>query len=167
MQSALVEDRAIEDSVDRIISLDLTGVKERLSARATGACWARNVVNEVELEYRRFLILNAIYPNKRIAPSPMVDEFWHQHIIDTAKYAEDCNVCLGYFLHHQPCGSGGEEIEMLAAEATEETLELYKKHFPDGDLTYWVGKSPDANTAPSTTVPVPSECYSTPAPHGG
>jgi hypothetical protein len=37
-----------------------------------------------------------------IIPTQEVDEFWHTHILDTKKYAADCEKFLGQFLHHFP-----------------------------------------------------------------
>ena len=37
-----------------------------------------------------------------VPPSQDVDDFWHQHVLNTKKYALDCKNVLGFFLHHDP-----------------------------------------------------------------
>ena len=34
------------------------------------------------------------------SPAPEVDEFWHQHIINTRRYGPDCRRVVGRFMHH-------------------------------------------------------------------
>ena len=66
----------------------------------------------MELEYRRFLTLMKKYPHEQTSPLVDVDMFWHYHILDTMKYAADCEAVFGYFLHHFPyVGMRGEEDE--------------------------------------------------------
>ena len=87
-------------------------------------------VDELIEKYRRFLKLRAMYPEKSIVPTKEIDEVWHAHILDTVKYADDCEVCFGYFLHHFPYfGMRGEADAVRLAEAGAETRELYKQHF--------------------------------------
>lgn len=56
-------------------------------------------VDAVEAQYREFLRIGAGQP-----PSEAVDRFWHAHILDTKKYAQDCHHLFGRFLHHMPTG---------------------------------------------------------------
>ena len=57
---------------------------------------------EAEMMYRRFLLLHQKYPNMSLVPNKLIDEVWHQHILFTQKYAEDCQMLFGSFLHHRP-----------------------------------------------------------------
>lgn len=52
-------------------------------------------------EYRRFVRL-LIGVRGRIAPSRLVDEFWHQHILSSRAYARFCARVAGRYLHHYP-----------------------------------------------------------------
>jgi hypothetical protein len=84
----------------------------------------------VECEYRRFLYLMKIFPNEQTAPLVDVDTFWHYHILDTMKYATDCEQAFGYFLHHYPyVGMGGEEDGQVRVDAGERMRELYEATF--------------------------------------
>ena len=52
-----------------------------------GKGWDLTKAKKISEEYRKYLILCLKYPKKSIVPSPLVDEFWHLHILDTQKYA--------------------------------------------------------------------------------
>ncbi len=64
--------------------------------------WSRKDAEEVSQLYRNFLFLSAKYSDKRLPPSGDIDEFWHNHILDTEKYAQDCDAIFGRFFHHYP-----------------------------------------------------------------
>lgn len=99
-----------QQMVEAIFALDLDPIKVKLMDKSEGHGWTRAQADRNELEYKRFLALLAKYPEQSIAPTSEVDKFWHGHILDTMKYAEDCNNIFGYFLHHFPYfGMRGEE----------------------------------------------------------
>jgi hypothetical protein len=85
-----------------IAELDLDPIKVKLMHKESGQGWSLGTANAVEFEYRRFLCLMKKFPNEQTAPSVDVDTFWHYHILDTMKYAADCEQVFGYFLHHFP-----------------------------------------------------------------
>jgi hypothetical protein len=60
-----------------------------VSSRLSFSCTA------IEREYRRFLVLNMLYPFESIVPCREVDKFWHAHILDTAAYRVDCERVFG------------------------------------------------------------------------
>jgi hypothetical protein len=83
-----------------------------------------------ERDYRRFLTLHLHYPERTLVPSALIDLVWHYHILDTRKYAEDCDRIFGYFLHHDPYfGVGGEENRRANLDAWDATLELWEEEF--------------------------------------
>lgn len=85
-----------------IAALDLDPIKVKLMHEESGEAWSRAQADAVEFEYRRFLYLMKKYPTEHAAPRMDVDIFWHYHILDTMKYAQDCQAVFGYFLHHFP-----------------------------------------------------------------
>lgn len=116
--------------MDDIESLDLEMIKLKLQDAEEGEGWSAAQCNEAEIEYKRFLALKRSYPERGIVPHGTIDKFWHQHILDTEKYAQDCNELFGYFLHHYPYfGMNGEQDAQNLTEAFEETRILYRKHF--------------------------------------
>src|SRR5260221_1813196 len=124
--------RPTEQVVAAIQALDLDPIKFKLMDPEEGQGWSREYVDQMAIEYKRFLTLSVKYPEETIAPSKDVDKFWHGHILDTMKYAEDCQNVFGYFLHHFPYfGMRGEEDAANLAEAGNTTNRLYEKEFGD------------------------------------
>lgn len=91
-----------QNDLNAIAALDLEPIKVKLMHKESGEGWSLDQANAVEFEYRRFLILMKQFPNEQTAPLMDVDTFWHYHILDTMKYAADCEAVFGYFLHHFP-----------------------------------------------------------------
>ena len=106
-------------------ALDLTPIKMKLMHVQSGEGWSALRADAVEAEYRRFLFLMKKYPDAEASPTVDVDTFWHYHILDTQKYAVDCEALFGYFLHHYPYvgigagmndddhAAGGERMRMI------------------------------------------------------
>lgn len=121
---------AVELRMDDIATLDLSMIKLKLQDPEEGLGWTAVQCDEVEVEYKRYLALKRAYPDVEIVPNKLVDAFWHAHILDTQKYAEECSALFGYFLHHYPYfGMGGEEDYRALCDAFERTGELYDLHF--------------------------------------
>jgi hypothetical protein len=53
-------------------------------------------------EYRDFLSARA--DGIEQSPSDLADLIWHEHVLDTKRYAQDCGRLFGRFLHHVPSG---------------------------------------------------------------
>jgi hypothetical protein len=122
--------KSVEQIVAAIQALDLDPIKFKLMNREEGEGWSREYVDQMEIAYKRFLTLSVKYPEETIAPSKDVDKFWHGHILDTMKYADDCQNVFGYFLHHFPYfGMRGEDDAANLAAAGERTNELYEREF--------------------------------------
>ena len=64
--------------------------------------WNPQQTQQVMLKYRMFLLLVFLSPNMTIVPTREIDEVWHHHILDTNKYASDCQKLFGRLLHHFP-----------------------------------------------------------------
>jgi hypothetical protein len=113
-----------------INELDLDPIKVKLMHKESGEGWTLAQANAVEAEYRRFLYLMKVFPTEAAAPLMDVDTFWHYHILDTLKYAQDCEAVFGYFLHHFPyVGLRGED-DLAAHESMGERMRtLYEETF--------------------------------------
>jgi len=137
---ARITDRPIGQVVAAIQALDLGPIKFKLMDPEEGQGWSREYVERMELAYRRFLTLLATHPGETLAPSKDVDKFWHGHILDTLKYAEDCDKVFGCFLHHFPYfGMRGAEDAANLARAAEMTQRLYRQEFggkPESAVAY-------------------------------
>lgn len=118
-----------------INALDLDPIKVKLMHKESGEGWSLERANAVEFEYRRFLTLMKKYPNEQTSPLVGVGAFWHYHILDTMKYAADCEAVFGYFLHHFPyVGMRGEEDEAALARIGQRMKELYEAEFGEDYL---------------------------------
>jgi hypothetical protein len=115
-----------------IADLDLDPIKVKLMHKESGEGWTLEYANTIEFEYRRFLYLMKKFPNEPAAPLFDVDVFWHYHILDTMKYAVDCDSVFGYFLHHFPyVGLRDEDDEVTHQRAGIRMQELYEGTFDE------------------------------------
>ena len=122
-----------------VMQLDLEPIKMKLMHVESGEGWSVGKANAVEKEYRRFLCLMKMYPRESIAPLVDVDTFWHYHILDTMKYAADCEQAFGYFVHHYPyVGLRGGDDEQFRVDSGDRMQCLYEATFgeayPGADL---------------------------------
>jgi len=123
------------ESFQAIADLDLEPIKVKLMHEASGEGWSLQKANAVEFEYRRFLYLMKTFPHEQTAPLMDVDTFWHYHILDTMKYAVDCEAVFGYFLHHFPyIGLRGEDDEEVHHRVGDRMKELYEATFGESYL---------------------------------
>lgn len=117
----------------RIDAIDLEPIKYKLVVEKVA-----NANDLPLLEKWRFLFLALKYRTQPIVVSHAIDSFWHYHILDTRKYAEDCETAFGEFLHHFPYfGLRGEEDQQALRAAYQATLELMRAEFgetPDEEL---------------------------------
>src|ERR1700687_4559819 len=110
--------KPVEQVVAAIEALDLEPIKFKLMDPEEGQGWSKEYVERMAIAYKRFLTLLVTHPETTVAPSKDIDKFWHGHILDTMKYAEDCEQVFGYFLHHFPYfGMRGVEDAVQQAQA--------------------------------------------------
>lgn len=84
----------------RIAALELEPVRQKAIKRHG---WDDAKATILEAEYRDFLILLAENDGKTVSPwSDDLDLFWHEHILDTQRYAQDCKWIFGHFIQHDP-----------------------------------------------------------------
>lgn len=113
-----------------IEELDLESIKVKLVDPDEGEGWSADQADEVEKWYKRLLFLVWKYPDEPVVPNRFIDEFWHQHLLDTLKYAEDCERVFGHFFHHFPYfGMRGEGDARDLQRAFEGTLSLFQREF--------------------------------------
>jgi hypothetical protein len=79
-------------------------------------------------EYRKFIFLCCISPHGA-APSKVIDEVWHLHLIYTQNYWEEfCDKTLQRKLHHHP-SSGGLQQKEKHIKWEKDTLDYYRNIF--------------------------------------
>lgn len=118
---------ALDRAIAEVARLDFTMLKRKLVEEYG---WTPERTEEAEDLYRRFLALNAAYPDRKICPTGPIDEFWHAHILDTRAYAADCERVFGSLLHHFPYfGMRGPDDRRDLENAFQESRELFIRHF--------------------------------------
>jgi len=149
---ARVTNRPPEQVIAAIQALDVESVKVRLMDPVRGEGWTREHADAIEIAYKNFLTMLVKYPEdaEQIAMSEDTDEFWHTHILQTRKYADDCQAVFGDFLHHSP---HLEDITPAYLEeknaSVEKTRLLYEKEFGADMDAAWSGGVKTADVAAS------------------
>src|SRR5712692_6979251 len=135
-----------------IQEIDLETVKIRVMDPVRGEGWTREYADSIEVAYKTYLTMLAKHPDdaEDILLSEDVDEFWHTHILQTMKYAEDCQNVFGNFLHHEPHVGEvtSEDLERRDAQA-EKTQRLYEREYGAGQDFAWSGDIKADNAAMS------------------
>tara|TARA_B100000214_G_scaffold213631_1_gene155235 strand:+ start:802 stop:1257 length:456 start_codon:yes stop_codon:yes gene_type:complete len=142
---ATTESRINQESLDLIRSKMLNSPELGLGA------------GEVEMaigEYRRFLILKMENPDVSMAPTGLMDKAWHAHILDTRRYARDCEAMFGRFLHHRPSYAfdGSNDGDESLARASRAMSSLYSRRFGHDPLDMGAGCNTDDDGSACTGV---------------
>lgn len=122
---------SLEEAKSYIDSIDFSMVIDRMVKKNK---WKREEVLKACELYRHFLFLQKKYGNEfaELPPSEDIDEFWHNHVLDTKKYMRDCDHIFGHYLHHYPyLGMDGKTNDADAARFFEKTQELHHQEFGD------------------------------------
>lgn len=106
-------------------------------------------------EYKRFLQLLII--NKIVlTPSKLVDEFWHQHILNSTEYFQFCIRIAGHYIHHSPHDQKPHSFHL---DSFNQTQQVYKKYFglvPPEKIWSHVGTSCGGEPEPIYLVDSPT-----------
>jgi hypothetical protein len=115
---------------EKIRAIDLSMVKLKLLDPEEGIGWSRDKVNFFENRYLKFLYIMVKYQRQSIVPTLEIDAFWHQHILDTQSYENDCFIIAGFFIHHYPYfGMNGAEDAANLITSFEITKDIYFDEF--------------------------------------
>ena len=143
--------KPVPQIVAAIQALDLGPIKVKLMDADEGQGWSREYADRVEIGYKQFLTLLVTHPETTIAPNKEIDKFWHAHILDTMKYADDCQRVFGYFLHHFPYfGMRSAEDAAQLEQASRDTQRLFAEEFSDvmpGAAAHCYAAKPEAASA--------------------
>ncbi|MEN3368227.1 MAG: hypothetical protein V7609_370 [Verrucomicrobiota bacterium] len=151
----------IQEQITLIDELDLEPIKVKLTHPKEGPGWTLQHADLAEKVYKRFLTLNLKYPDRPHVPSHDMDIFWHYHILDTMKYAEDCDLIFGRFLHHFPyLGLRGEQDAARLQHDWENMKALYEAEF--GDKIAATAQT-SGDDGPEVCGPDPDSCTPTPS----
>ncbi|MFM0515164.1 glycine-rich domain-containing protein [Paraburkholderia sp. RL17-373-BIF-A] len=143
--------RDVAGTWQAIDELEFDRIKAKLLHRKESG-WTPGTVARAEHGYRQFLKLSAKYPTVTIVPGEGVDQFWHAHILDTQRYASDCERLFGYVLHHSPyVGIDGADDEAHLQELAATTGELMVREFgaASADTPAYCAITPGAEAKPA------------------
>jgi len=136
----IASSKTLEQTITAIEALDLEPIKFKATRQEDGYGWSAEYAERMAQSYKCYLILQAKYPDATLAPDQDTDRFWHMHILDTRKYAADCEAIFGHFLHHFPyLGLRGEDDARALEVAFEKmktllALEFGPQQHPEGAM---------------------------------
>ena len=141
-----------QDVIAAIQALDLESVKLRVMDAELGEGWTREYADSIEIAYKTYLTMLVKYPDdaEDIMLSEDVDEFWHTHILQTMKYADDCQNVFGNFLHHEPhVGEVTASDHEKRTAMADKTRCLYEREFGGtrNSEAAWAGNAIKADKA--------------------
>ena len=124
---------SLEEVKEYIFNMDMSMIFFKMTdeecAGELGLLWDEEDAAFAINQYRQYLYLIRKY-NKNISPTLAIDAVWHNHILDTRKYVQDCQAIFGIYLHHYPYfGSRDDEDREHLEFAFENTKMLFKKEF--------------------------------------
>lgn len=123
----MTEQDNFQKSYDYIMNIDFSLIINKMISHQK---WSKKDAEEACRLYRNFLILNIKYPDKKLPPSEDIDEFWHNHILDTKKYRTDCQEIFGgYFDHYPYFGIYTSDTSDNETSSFQDTQELHNKEF--------------------------------------
>ena len=115
---------------ERLRDLDLRPVRDRLAARPG---WSDDRLDRAERLYRVFLGLR--HRDRAVPPPTDVDAMWHEHILMTRRYHDDCIRLFGAYLHHDPAGEADPRARDAAMRLFREAGHALDPAEPFGDCT--------------------------------
>jgi hypothetical protein len=126
----------LNESTDVIENIEFEKISWKMNESGNCSLTADEIELAIE-EYKRFLTLKSQNPIVRLAPTELMDEVWHFHILDTARYAADCHAIFGQFLHHSPSYGPfeSEEKQSSLQESFERMVGLYCERFGHDPIT--------------------------------
>ncbi len=107
----------------KVDAIDLEPIKFKLMCEDG---WTQQQADEVEPLYKGYLLLIGLNPNQSLVPTKVIDKMWHAHILDTAKYHDDCQTTFGGYIHHFPyLGLRGPDDEKKLVDMFDATKSVF------------------------------------------
>lgn len=98
--------------------------------------WTLSFARRAIEEYRRYAFLYAVN-GRPVAPSDVVDQVWHLHLLYTRNYWETfCQDVIGRPLHHEPAAGMAGERQRLGNWYAD-TLARYRQLFGEPPADIW------------------------------
>lgn len=119
---------SLEEALSYIKRLDLRYIIDAMCAASYALPrWTMSDATHCCQLYKNFLYLQKKHSPAALVPTREIDEFWHNHILYTRNYFNDCFSIFGHYLHHNP-SSPHEDLEQLAKDFMK-TKQFYYDEF--------------------------------------
>ncbi|MAZ40340.1 MAG: hypothetical protein CMF49_09515 [Legionellales bacterium] len=121
---------SLDTAKDYLSRLDLSYLERKMcSSYYPMPQWQPKLAEVCVMLYKRFLWLLVKYPDVQLVPTRDIDEVWHNHILYTKNYTQDCQALCGRYIHHIPSDPDNTfELTSLSSNF-EETKRLYQQEF--------------------------------------
>jgi len=121
---------SLEQAKQYLDQLDLSYIKKKMCAEHYPMPrWQSELADVGEKLYKRYLWLLVKYPDQHLVPTRDIDEFWHNHILYTQRYTEDCEALFGRYIHHHPSDPDDNEDMTNITKQFQLTQKLYQQEF--------------------------------------
>jgi len=130
MDSSNIKSVNHSNTLKYLSELDLGYLKKYMSSEQyTLPRWQDSDADTAILLYKRYLALLVKHGLEcELVPTKEIDEVWHNHILHTKQYHQDCNALFGRYLHHIPSDLNETDQERLSA-LFQKTCEYYESEF--------------------------------------
>lgn len=123
-----VQQSSVEEAREYLQTLNLQYIVEAMCASTYPLPrWSLKEAEHCCQLYKNFLFLQKKYSDVSLVPTREIDEFWHNHILYTRQYTEDCQHIFGHYLHHVPTAPDENPGDLI--DGFLRTKELYLKEF--------------------------------------
>jgi len=112
---------------NQILRWDMTREKEYLKNKQ--GYIDSDYLNQMELEYKKFVFLMTLYTDKVLPISENIDDMWHIHVLNTKRYAKFCVEATERLIHHNPTVNEQENLDLMPQYIGNTLPSFMKKHF--------------------------------------
>jgi hypothetical protein len=143
---AIFQQAEFDTAVNIVSKWDFSLTKRKL-LEPEYAGWTKSRIEQAEQNYKRYLSITKALNGYQLVPNGDIDRFWHEHILDTRRYAQDCSELFGGFLHHYPFfGMQGQIDNENWINTANESTEFWKFLFKEN--LYGLGTEVEAQKCP-------------------
>jgi hypothetical protein len=138
----------------KLESVDFSMIRTKLMHTTHGSGWSKSKTLHAESEYKDFLLLQHLLPDASppIVPTKLADDFWHQHILDTRKYQQDCELLFDRFLHHYPYFGLRDDADEVALTAAAKITRSRWKSLIGGEVSGFASCSGGGNCSSCKSI---------------
>jgi hypothetical protein len=106
---------------NKVLKIDLSSITEKVRTKME---LDEATATKAEELYKQYLSLRAKNPETMLVPPKLADHIWHEHILSSKQYVNDCQIIFGEYLHHNDTHS-----EDVLAQGWENTKHLFVQEF--------------------------------------